>query len=645
MAWPIKKIVTASAFAVSLSAASALAADSDIRVNSVGFLPGYPKIASINVYAGGISALGPFSVKDASSGEIVFSGSADRRVANSDTRDTVLIADFSGLDAPGAYYLEAPGVGKSPNFIIGDNVFVEPYKAAMLGMYLWRCGTAVDATYNGERYQHAACHINDGNLQYIGGGGTRDATGGWHDAGDYNKYVVNSGVSVGLMLKAWEHFGKTLDTIDLIAVNKDGNIPKYLSEVKYNLDWVAKMQYDDGKVSHKLSATGFCGMNVMPENELSTRYFVPYGTPATASFVAMLAQASRIYKPYDPVFADSCLAKAKRSYTFLKQSAHVDPDQTGFSTGGYGVTNDAGIRRWAAIELWETTGDAEYLSDFHGTARAADLGNKIEWANVNGLALLSYLTSEKTGKRQSLADSLTARLISNANALEAATITHGYGRVFGATNYYWGAHGALTATAYVLHTAYSLTGDEKYRKAGHEILSHIFGRNYYGRSFVTGVGHNPPQNPHDRRSSASGKPWPGYLIGGPGHDKSNDNDLRAYACASGTPAAACWKDDAGDYATNEIAINWNASMIYALSGFVYSDGGSSGILRGKKAAAATTPKFKTSKLVRLKNGRAMSDIPVGAKIYGLDGKLIAQRKAGAAAPVIRKNGVFLMRVE
>jgi endoglucanase len=102
-----------------------------------------------------------------------------------------------------------------------------------------------------------------------------------------------------------------------------------------------------------------------------------------------------------------------------------------------------------------------------------------------------------------------------------------------------------------LHVANALAPKAEYRDTALDALGHLFGRNYYGRSFVTGLGHNPPMHPHDRRSGADdvADPWPGYLVGG------------------GWPKATTWVDKQESYQTNEIAMNWNATLIYALAAF------------------------------------------------------------------------------
>jgi len=83
-------------------------------------------------------------------------------------------------------------------------------------------------------------------------------------------------------------------------------------------------------------------------------------------------------------------------------------------------------------------------------------------------------------------------------------------------------------------------------------IAHLFGRNYYGRSFVTGEGKDPPLHPHHRPSGADSieRPFPGLLVGG------------------AQPSFSSWQDDEEDYTTNEVAINWNGALAYALAGFL-----------------------------------------------------------------------------
>lgn len=520
--------------------------DNRVRLNSIGYFPDQQKKATITANCS------TFYVVDKDQ-NIVYTGTAVSKY-DTDSNETVYIADFSPVTSEGTYYLAVQGIGKSVDFKISSKVYDDPFKVSMLGMYLMRCGTQVQATYNGNNFSHAACHTQDAYLDYITGQHTtKDGTGGWHDAGDYNKYVVNAGITVGGMLLAWEQFQDQLESIQLDIPEKNNSIPDYLDEIKYELEWLLKMQYPDGsgKVAHKLSTKNFGGF-IMPESEWDERYYVPWGSAATADFVAMLAKASRIYRPYDASFADKCIEAAKVSYAVLKANpSNQPPNLNGFSTGAYDTT-DKDDRLWAAAEMWETLGEEEYLQDFENSA--SSYSKKVipdfDWSDVQNLGMFTYLLSNRSGKNKSLENEIKSSLFSAADFLVQNSNNHGYGRTLGSI-YYWGCNGTVARQTMVLQVANDLSPNADYINAALDSLSHIFGRNYYNRSYVTGLGINPPMNPHDRRSGGDGirDPWPGCLVGG------------------GWPGAKDWVDIQDSYETNEIAINWNGGLIYALAAF------------------------------------------------------------------------------
>jgi endoglucanase len=524
----------------------AAAADADVRVSSVGYLPEQAKVATVAVAATG------FHVLREADGTVVLDGTATGPMVSPDTGASVWLADFSRVTESGRFYVEVDGVGRSVSFPIDDDVYREPLRAAMIGMYGQRCNTPVSITYDGQTWKHAACHMNDGLLDYIGGTGQRDGHKGWHDAGDYGKYTVNAGVTVGSMLAAWEEYGDALAGLALPIPEAGGTMPDYLDEIRWELEWLLTMQYSpsDGRVSHKLTSLGFDGFE-MPEADGLPRYFVPWGSAATADFVAMLAKAARSYRPYDAAFADRCLGAAQVSYAYLTANpANQRPDQTGFSTGGY-YTSDGDDRLWAAAEMWETTGDAAALADFE--TRAAAMNPKVDsdfdWGNVKNLGTLVYLQSQREGRNAALVDAIRTSLLSAAAALVSGRNGNGYGRALG--NYYWGSNGSVARTCLVLQAANRVAPDPAYLDTCADQLGWLFGRNQYGRSQVTGVGIDPPLHPHHRPSGADGiaEPWPGLLVGG-------------------GDTAQSWVDVQENYTVNEIAINWNAALVYALAGFL-----------------------------------------------------------------------------
>lgn len=543
----------------------------DVRLNTVGYLPQAPKQATIG------RAAESFAVIRADDGQRVLEGRLTGPVRNEDSGEDLYVADFSALAETGDYRLEVDGVGSSPDFRIAPDVYQSPFHTVTRAMYLMRCGTAVRDEFGGDVFEHEACHLDDGHLDLIvedgagESGGRIKVTGGWHDAGDYNKYVVNAGVTVGSMLRAWHDFQSKVETIDLGIPESGGALPDFLAEVKWELEWLLSMQADDGSIYHKVSTPDYTGF-VPPDQEQERRFLGEWGTQATASFVAMMACAAREFEPYDQAFADRCLQAAKKSYAFL--TAHPDyrrPGQRGFTTVGYD-SSDWSARLWAAAEMWETTGNPAALADFESRAKSQqpsrsrwrrnrgeegeprqprtqyEFDANWDWGNPHNLGLIVFLESEREGRDPELVGRIRESLMSTADEIVATRDAHGYARPLG-TRYFWGCNGTVARQAIILEAARRVDARPEYRAVTLDALNHLFGRNVHGRSYVTGIGFRPPLFPHDRRSAADDveAPWPGYVVGGP-HPRPFD-----------------WQDDQNDYRTNEIAINWNGALIYALA--------------------------------------------------------------------------------
>lgn len=545
-----------------------VASGSAIRLNSLGFIPEMPKRASI------IAECSKFTVKKATDDSIVFKGKVTGPVHQDDINQDIWIADFSSVKEKGKFYLDVPNIGKSYEFTIGDSVYDFAYYTAMRGFYLWRCGCEVEGEHNGNKYSHGPCHLDDGYQNYMGidSNSKRDGTKGWHDAGDYGKYTVNAGITLGCLFMAWDHFQDKLEGISLDIPDTASDYPDFLKELKWETDWLFSMQYPDGsgRVSHKLTRLNFSGF-IMPENDSEKRYFTNWSSAATADFVAVMAMAARYFKPYDTEYAQKCLDAAKLSYEYLKKNPENKGFRQGdFKTGGYRTT-DPDDRIWAAAEMWETTGEEQYLKDFEVKASvpldtrkgfndgvgAGPSKGKVDiewdWGNVRNLGMFTYVMSKRQGRDGELVGTIRKDIIKTADLIVANAKKDVYNRPLAGT-YYWGCNGGVARQALNLQVANMVSPKTEYVETVSDIIGHLFGRNYYGRSYVTGLGHNPPVNPHDRRSGGDEikEPWPGYIVGG-----SN-------------PGATAWQDVEGDYRTNEIAINWQAGLVYALAGFVNS---------------------------------------------------------------------------
>lgn len=517
----------------------------NIKINSIGYLPDGYKSATIV-----IDSCNTFYLRNAENHKIKFEGKVKGPFFQKDVNQTAWIADFSDFTETGDFYIELPNVGKSISFPIGTQLYNEAFKTSFRAFYLLRCGTEVSGFHQSDSFYHAPCHMKDGLLTYTEFGDTlKDGTGGWHDAGDYGKYTVNAGITMSNLFMVWEKFHEKVEKINFDLPETAPNFPEFLKELKWETDFLLKMQYSDssGRVSHKLTRVNFAGF-ILPEEDTAKRYFSDWGSNATANFTAVMALASRIFNTYDKEYALTCLEASKSSYTFLKAHPEYKKwDQDEIRTGPY-QTNDKYARMWAAVELWEATGEKSFLKDFE--TMALQYENKIEldwdWGNVKNLAMFTYLLSEQNGRSEELYRSVKEDLLKIADSIVYHTAKDIYGRPF--SKYYWGCNGTVARLTLNLYVANKINPDIAYKNTAQQIVAHLFGRNYYGRSYVTGLGINPPMNPHDRRSGGDNvsAPWPGYLVGG-GH------------------SAIDWIDNQDSYSHNEVAINWQSALVFALS--------------------------------------------------------------------------------
>jgi endoglucanase len=561
----------------------------NVRVDSVGYTTGRTKVATV-VLPPGMTALSNIEAEVLDlNGNLEWACQVTGPFTDSDLGITYYFADFSPFDGPGTFIIRVPGLGtdetaQSAPFLIGPSVFAGALQSAMTAMYGQRCGTAVKITMGSDTWQHGACHTHDADsLKYLTGVDTPFAsTGGWHDAGDYGKYVNNGAFSVGMLLVAWEHFQPTLVGLSLpipehgkVAAGGAAPLPDFLWEVKWELDWLLTAQGasgGSGGLPDKLTALAFENFGTLPESDGSQRFFSGIGTAMTANFVAVMAEAARIYQTDAPQDAANYLAAAQLGYAYLAANAgpavapNDDPsmkDVCVFTTGHY-RESDPDNRLWAAAEMWETTGDPAALADFE--TRAADPNGQNEkvaadfdWPNVANLGIYTYLLSQRpdaSARSAAVVSALSANLVAAADSLVVAANANAFGRALG-NNYYWGSNGSVARTAMLLWVANALSPDAQYSSTVQMQLDFLLGRNSYDRSQVTMVGYNPPVRPHHGPSSGDKvyNPWPGLLVGG-----ANNT---APMVPTGALPDTDWVDDANDYQVNEVAINWNAPLVYA----------------------------------------------------------------------------------
>ncbi len=543
----------------------------ELKVDQVGYLPTAAKIALVVSK----NPAAEFTLNQSKDGKAMFHGSLSAPRDDFDSGDRVQMADFSKWIKPGQYYIDVPGVGRSWDFDIAPDVYAKTWRLAMRSYYGQRCGIAVDLGPEFPGYKHPACHLEAAYHPSSGKTGPAPATGGWHDAGDYGRYVVNSGISTGTLLWAYEFYGSRLKNVNLALPESGNGLPDMLNEIKWNLDWMASMQDDDGGVWHKQTSEKFCDF-IMPEKDKLVSYVIGIGREpfksscATGDFAAVMAIAGRVYQPFNPAYANKCSKAAQKAFEWMGKHVNVPfRNPPGVSTGEYGDGNCADEQLWAAAELYRSTGDqaySRYFLDHYAAFRRPTVDEEAEppsWGNVAALANWTYAMARNADA--GAANAIRHELISTADEIANRTANNGYRISLTNKDYIWGSNGVLANYGMELLIARSLLHNERYAEAAVEDLHYLLGRNTFSLSFVTRVGENPFRHPHHRPSGADNneEPWPGLLSGGPNKGRQ---DAAMEKVSPDTPPAKMYVDDQGAYSANEIAINWNAPLVFLLAG-------------------------------------------------------------------------------
>ncbi|WP_286760316.1 glycoside hydrolase family 9 protein [Salegentibacter sp. UBA1130] len=547
-----------------------------IRINQVGFYPTGQKIAIVVT-----SEATNFSILTADKKNEVFSGKLSDAKKWPHSKETVKQADFSSVEISGEYVLQVPGIGTSHPFHIDENVHFEPAKASMKAFYFQRASTALPEEYAG-KWAREAGHPDDkvkihnsAASENRPAGSTISSPRGWYDAGDFGKYIVNSGITMGTLLSLYEDFPEYLDTLNLNIPESENNIPDFLDETLYNLRWMMTMQDKDGGVYHKLTSANFHSA-VAPKDATLQRWVVQKSTAATLDFAAVTAQATRIFEDYKdelPRLSDSLLVMSEKAYRWAKENPDViyqqetlkDPE---INTGAYGDRNFKDELQWAATELFITTGKKDYYQEA-GLENLLELNFGIPaWPNVNTLALYSLARHRKNYKNSELVNihAIIEQLTQMANNLVTSSKSSAYAIPIGIneSDFVWGSNSTAANQGILLLNVYEITGDRKYLDAANSNLDYLLGRNATGFSFLTGFGEKSTRDPHHRPSEADDNedPVPGLLAGGPNPGQQDKNECAEKYTAAHKHPATSYIDNRCSYASNEIAINWNAPFVY-----------------------------------------------------------------------------------
>ncbi len=557
-------------------------------MNQTGYLPDAPKLAIHES-----STPCSFTLYDAVTSKPCYTGMTTYKGFDTLSGIEVCVADFSEWTTPGDYYLVVTHDTTSDTeeglsdwsfpFEIRQDLYRPLANDLRKALYYQRCGTALTAKCAGP-FVHGTCHTTEASL-YENPSVKLEVSGGWHDAGDYGRYITPAAITVSQMLWTFELFPEK--AVDFVNIPESGTsmkegypiAPDLLHEVRYELEWMLKMQRTDGGVYHKVT-TAHHAPFVMPEEDRKPLFVYPVSSMATAMFCASLAQAARVFHPYDPDFSMKLLQASRRAMDWIFAHPEWVPFQNpkDCKTGEYGHRSDADHRMWASIELLRATHDLS--PETHAEIKvsceallaksmADDTVNKTSfgWGEAGGLAMLSLIFDPKQICGSQYKEIATNILLSCADqTLNKLSLSH-FLVPMSEGEYFWGSNMHLMCLAMYLVVASLLTDDPKYRNGVHHCLDYLLGKNVVGISYVSGWGERSLSNPHNRPTVADGIDaiMPGWVAGG-ANGKYRDGAAQMLLEHQENQAPmACYADDWLCYSLNEIAIYWNSPAFFVVT--------------------------------------------------------------------------------
>ena len=472
--------------------------------------------------------------------------------------DKVTIVNFGVL--PEGEYSAQCGEEYARHITVKKNPWKDVTNALIKGLYYQRCGCELKPEHAG-RFVHPACHTAPAS-EWENKSVKKLVTGGWHDAGDYGKYVGPGAVTVAHLLYTYILCPKGCS--DELNIPESGNgVPDILNEARFELEWILKMQREDGAFYHKLTKDHFAPF-IMPQEDHDPEYLMPVSHCATAAACACLALAYRVYRKFDTKFADIMLNAALRASKWLDENPDFIPfvNPEGVRTGMYGDRSDKDEKFWAACELFASTDSKEYLKKaedlYSGELRITSYG----WAEVSGLGAMCclFVLREKAG--DILYKGLKERFIDECNNIRTLSENSGYGTALSPKGYGWGSILPIMSNAMSMIMYEMLTGDTSMRENALMQWNYALGLNALDMCFVTGFGERSVMNPHHRPSGSDGidDPVPGLISGGP--NKGFQYPQTKEKLGDSVPPAKSYLDELPSADTNEVAIYWNSPAIF-----------------------------------------------------------------------------------
>ena len=526
-----------------------------VAVNQVGYSLNSEKRCTFTYDAGDF-----FDVIDVSTGSIVYTGAVIDRAYSDSTGQTNSYGDFTNIVTPGKYRVRTQIGVTSYEFEIGDAVYANLSVSLLKTIALQRCGQNLDSSWAGS-LAHPSCHTQQATIE--GTTETLDVTGGWHDAGDFGRYIKTGSKAVNDLLMTYLLKPNAYDDNTGTGDSSNG-VSDVLDEAKIELNWMLKMQdSSDGGVYSKVLTPNVAGI-ITPDQDTQQLYVLGKETTSTADFCGTMALASITFDQIDNEFSNTCLDAAKKAYSYLNDHTELEEvtNPQGINGGEYRDDSDQDGRFFSSIALWCATSDQTYLDSAKTILSShPEAANGVGWQDNGAYGKYLFLMQQNAETADS---SLYGTLLDSLKqeAQQILDIVNGSGYNCSLTSFVWGSNGFAANNGILLSMTADVTGDEEYRQAAIEQIDYLLGRNSVDICFVSGYGTYSPQNIHSRIAKANNTKITGALVGGP---NSSREDTATQALSPDLPEARIYVDDYNSYSTNELSIYWNAALIHLIA--------------------------------------------------------------------------------
>lgn len=543
--------------------------DTEVFINQAGYLPGQKKYFVMNSFAETFSVINSEN-QTVLQGEISLINKKDKS-----TGMALYRGEFSQLTEEGSYKIVVNTGEESFAFPVKKNIYNDVVSKVMKSFYLQRCGCCITEEHGGI-FHREECHIGETPYHSSTGlTGTKDVTGGWHDAGDFGRYITPAAVTVAPMLLGYEHFPEKFQTFNAEIPEKGNGVPDILNEVRYELEWMLKMQ-ETREESDKKGAVHYMVNSLKyvcctPDKSTVDQYIYDFCSRATADFAAVMAQASRIYKPFDNEFSDLCLKRALLAWDFIinhdiyPEKGFLRPKDT--ETGGYAGHRDLNLFNkrdiiWPGVELFITTGDTAFQDAVtEGLMDKKAMTGGLIWFDKVGFPEVQYIMAKRSSVNKEVQKQVKEGFLNRYRNILKSSEQCGFHVSILEKEYTWGSNGEILTRGLMSLFAYMLTHEKEFEDLALNQLNYILGLNIHNLSFVVDLGTEFPRNIHHATLASDGidASFPGLLAGGPNRSVQADEAL-GKAFKRGTPGALCYIDHGDSYSSNENCITYSASL-------------------------------------------------------------------------------------